>query len=434
MASQLNQHDVDIAALDAIIGRKTKSARKAEGGATRSSFPRNTPPHPTSSRRKAAKPQAIPAPETINGAPAAPISEFPEASSVTAANPPSPRENQSGPAGADEGRLRSDNQCTVALIGELIAEIFVMNRFHRSAGQMKRALEAQGKATCRSYAGGDKVEGKKLWDSEEPPLALQALLIRTKEAKEPLEAAEAHYARVLERLGKQLPVADWCAGIQGFSYLKLARIVGECGIGPGEFKSPSALWKRMGLAVIDGKRQRRVTGDAALEHGYVAHRAALMWQIGQDMLMHQIGSEKDENKKKIEGTDFAKGRFGEVYLERKAYLRAKNEAGDYAERSAEIVAASKRNGSTPAAENLAGRLTPTHIHNDAQRYMLKRLLKELWQTWRRANPLTGTNTPLPAVETNPASGAIPCASTIPVAPHSLEPSPGSETAVHGSTD
>jgi len=166
-----------------------------------------------------------------------------------------------------------------------------------------------------------------------------------------LDAAIADQAKFLDKAGKKLPVIDWCNDISGLSPRFLAMIVGECGIGPGEFRSVSALWKRMGMAVINGERQRRVMGDAALEHGYVARRRSLMWNIGESIIKQQVRNPKGDDGKPL-GDPIAIGEYGQLYLDRKAY---------------EATKADK----------------PIIIHARAKRYMEKRLLRELWKAWRR---------------------------------------------------
>lgn len=279
---------------------------------------------------------------------------------------------------SDEGLFCPDTQTSSALIGEITA----LHRRYEDLRRAKQRVELQAMAMCRVVAGGDKVEGAKLYRAPTPQLS--AWLIPYHAAMEPLNTSIAENEKLLEKLGKKLPVVDWAKGVSGLSFRFLTMIVGECAIAPGEYRSSAALWKRMGMAVIGSERQRRVTGDAAVAHGYVARRRSLMWNIGNSILKQQIRSEKNEKSAKIEGTDFAKGPLGEAYLARKAYLREKNEAGGFAERAAQIAKDAKRFGKTPHPTNLEGRLTRIHIHNDAKRYMEKRLLRELWKAWRHA--------------------------------------------------
>jgi hypothetical protein len=145
--------------------------------------------------------------------------------------------------------------------------------------------------------------------------------------------------------------------VSGLGDFSLAGIIGECGgHAPGDFRSPAALWKRMGLAVIGDGRQRRVAGDAALEHGYSPTRRSLMWTVGECIIKAQVRAEKDADGTRTGSR--AIGPYGALYLERKAYEAERVE-------------------------------TAAHAHNRAKRYTEKRLLRDLWRAWR-AN---GTGTP-----------------------------------------
>ena len=239
---------------------------------------------------------------------------------------------------------------------------------HRRRMDMLRGrqrIELQAQAICRRYVDGDKAEAAKLWakvrkdEGHELRVWLQPYIV----AMEPFDAAKHEIEKTLAKLVKELPVYAWAKTVSGFGEVSLAGVIGECGIGPGEYRSVSALWKRMGLAVIGGGRQRKIAGSEAIEHGYNAERRSLMWNIGGCLMKAQLRSEKDENGKKIEGSEYALGELGQVYLDRKAYLRERDP-----ERSA------------------------AHIHNDAKRYMEKRLLRQLWQQWRQA---LGTAQPIP---------------------------------------
>lgn len=104
------------------------------------------------------------------------------------------------------------------------------------------------------------------------------------------EKDEAKIEREMAKTAKQLPVAKWADGQFGFSLVGLAKIVGYAGdlnryCDPDTKRiMPSKLWKFMELAVINGERQRRVGGEAALEHNYKGHKRSLMWNIGGSLI------------------------------------------------------------------------------------------------------------------------------------------------------
>jgi hypothetical protein len=93
----------------------------------------------------------------------------------------------------------------------------------------------------------------------------------------------------------------------------------------------------MGLAVIDGKRQRKVTdADEAIRHGYVPRRRALAYVIGDCLIK-------------------AKGPAKAIYDQRKAL---KIEQG----------------------------WTKLHAHRDAKMVMVKHVLKDIWIATRPTEP------------------------------------------------
>lgn len=249
----------------------------------------------------------------------------------------------------------------------------------------RQRLDLQAQSVCRRICDGDKDQAAKLWAEvkKDADHELRVWLAPYIAGMAPLEAAKVEREKVLAKLVKKLPIYAWAKGVGGLGDVSLAGIIGECGkFQPGEYRSVSALWKRMGMAVIEGERQRRVTGAAALDHGYNAERRSLMWNIGCCLIKAQVRSEKDEKGKKIPGSEYAIGELGALYLSHKAALAARNEAGGFAQTAARAVERAKKAGSKPNDANLEGRITKPHLHNMAQRYIEKRLLRQLWQAWR----------------------------------------------------
>ena len=148
--------------------------------------------------------------------------------------------------------------------------------------------------------------------------------------------------KLMEKLAKELPVwQSFGADIRGFGAASLAVIVGEAG-DLSNYATHSKLWKRMGLAVMDGIRQgglaKGAGAEAWIEHGYNPVRRSQMWNIGDTI----IKGNRD-------------GYYRTVYLDRKAFELARDPE-----------------------------MQPMKAHRRAQRYLEKRLLKRLWQAWRGA--------------------------------------------------
>lgn len=159
-------------------------------------------------------------------------------------------------------------------------------------------------------------------------------------AREPFSKIEKESLKEMERLAADLPVFPFVGTVRGFGPASLAVIIAETG-DIGKYATVAKLWKRMGLAVMDGLRQGGLPAGSAAEmwvaHGYAPKRRSMMWNIGDAL----IKGNRD-------------GEYRAVYLARKEYELAR-EPG----------------------------MAPIKAHRRAQRYMEKRLLKHLWQAWRR---------------------------------------------------
>lgn len=159
------------------------------------------------------------------------------------------------------------------------------------------------------------------------------------EARKLLEAHRRPLEKRMALLAKELPVWPWAQGVRGFGALGLAQIVGECG-DLANYANPGKVWKRMGLALVNGERQgRRTDPEEALAHGYSPQRRALMYVIADSLMK----GNRD-------------GEYRTYYLAEKERQREKLP-------------------DAPAA----------HIDNRARRHLAKRLLKHLWQAWNNSD-------------------------------------------------
>lgn len=193
--------------------------------------------------------------------------------------------------------------------------------------------------------------------AKDPPDEWAHIVLASHASRAPWDELEKAATKEMTRLAKELPVwTAWGEGINGFGALSLAVIVGEAG-DIGEYRGEAGLWKRMGLAVLDGVRQGGLGKSAAKEdwitHGYNRQRRSRMWTIGDALIRQQ-------------------GPYREIYLRRKETERAKAAAAGL------IIAPAAKIPKARAAEFMSD----GHIHRRAQRYMEKRLLRHLWRKWR----------------------------------------------------
>lgn len=153
--------------------------------------------------------------------------------------------------------------------------------------------------------------------------------------------------KALIKTALKLPIAEWMMTIKGIgvkSGVGLGQIIGEAG-DLSRFTKKSQLWKRMGVAVIDGERQRKVRdAELAVVHGYSPNRRAILFNLGESMIR-------------------AQGTYVPVYYREKARQELINP---------ELL--DKKGGKA-------------HIHNRARRYMEKLMLRDIWQVWTGRKPM-----------------------------------------------
>jgi hypothetical protein len=149
----------------------------------------------------------------------------------------------------------------------------------------------------------------------------------------------------MRRISRKLPVWEaWGKDVCGFGDLGLGIIVGETG-DLSNYTTIEKLWKRLGLAVFDGKRQgKRTDPDEAALHGYNPCRRAEIWTIADSMFRHQWAGAKDDE------AAHPKGRYGEAYAKRKAATEGRD-------------------------------WTLMHREQDARRVMCKVFIEDLWKVW-----------------------------------------------------
>lgn len=303
---------------------------------------------------------------------------------------------QSGLAGGDLGHAPHVPHLLAAEVANLIAEIQALWRRRVQWHRAEKSLTLQASAICRGFAGGDKrAAGKMLARIEDGETAPEDIMAEI--AVTPLLAARAtlHYERgavekALAKMVRGLPVHAWAKEVYGLGPLGLASIVGEAG-DIGSYKSVSAVWKRFGLAVIGGERQRKKANleEAAL-HGYAPHRRSIMWNVGGGL----IGG-MGKGPRPLVGEDISAredwSTYQRLFVERLRYEAERDPAAHRKE---------------PVASPKTGEMRESfsaHAANRAKRYVEKRFLRELFSAWRAATSHTQPMHPTPPSEITDAA-------------------------------
>jgi len=231
------------------------------------------------------------------------------------------------------------------LIAELILQCRIRKQILRAKTRMSNQIDAQERLISGKLKVGKEAKNKFVISPVARAAAEHASPVLSVHLKA-LADDQKPYDKAIEKLAKQLPVWEWVdRDVRGCGASMLGQIIGETG-DLSNYENPAKVWKRMGLAVMpDGKRQRRVTGDEAIQHGYDAERRSLMYVLG-DCLVKQNGE----------------GAYRRLYDARKA-LELERLPAD----------AKGRQG---------------WAHARASRYMQKRFLVHLWEHWHHRAVVT----------------------------------------------
>lgn len=176
---------------------------------------------------------------------------------------------------------------------------------------------------------------------EEPPGEFAEFVAGTKLGAAPFEKMEADAIKQIEALAKSLPVWSWGEAVNGFGPRALGTIVALAG-DLSNYPKKGHLWKRLGLACIDGVRQGSPGKNAEaadwIRHGYSKRRRSMVFAHLVQPLMTKAGKYRD------------------IYLARKAYEQARAPDG----------------------------MTKMHIHRRAHRDMEQKFIRDLWKAWGAA--------------------------------------------------
>lgn len=241
--------------------------------------------------------------------------------------------------------------------------------------------------------------------------ALVPLILISAENRKPWTDLRKKVEDDMKKKAKDLPVYDFAKSVKGLGPLGLACLTAEAGIPIDQYRTVSGLWKRMGLAVLDGRRQQKSRDKSeAARQGYSPRRRAEVWAFCSDSMFRKqwMGlksvylaevkahpeAEKSLEKlckdKKVKESDLTipdietvawahdidlsrltarpAGPYGEVYGRRRERTVIR------------VIATESLDTKDP------NKWTDARCHNDARRIMSKALLRDLWRVWKGLPP------------------------------------------------
>lgn len=276
-------------------------------------------------------------------------------------------------AGDDDGGLSAAEPLTwLAPVIDQLVELQVRRTFYiKRIGMLDNSVKALARRALGWQWDMTEPERKKLnaqasklvammLASHVPPEGLSSVasaiaadLAVVRDAREPLVSARTTIEKQMRKLARSLPVWPWAEQVRGLGELGVAVIVGETG-DLSNYATKERVWKRLGLAVLDGKRQGNPGKNASAEdwtaHGYNPRRRAEMFAVIGDPLFRAQSQRVDRET-------------GEITAEAGVYRT--------------VYDAEK-------AKYLEQGKTKAHAHMHGQRVMTKRLLEDFWRAWREA--------------------------------------------------
>lgn len=252
--------------------------------------------------------------------------------------------------------------------------------WHRAEKSLTLAIKSQ----CRRLCDGDKARADVLYATllalpeaeavtakrktkqkntagDFPPILLDVAstaILPLVQARNQIEPKRKIAEKNLTLLARDLPGFTFCLNTPGLSAFTIYALVAEA---PGrnhrgflDFPRWQQLWKRLGVGLVDGKRQRKVKDkQLAKQHGYSPARRSVLWTIGDSLVKKE-------------------GYYRDLYLRFKLDEQEKARA-----QGLKIAPAAKIPKKKVEQYRSEG-----HIHNRAKRRVEKKLVKDLWRLAR----------------------------------------------------
>ena len=198
----------------------------------------------------------------------------------------------------------------------------------------------------------------------DPDNGLQRAILANDTARRQFDVERKRAEKQMEALAKTLPVYQFVEKISGFGALGLATIVAECAsnnapMSVGSYRHFYKVWKRLGYSPYEGLagstwkrptwRPRALTSEEWIANPFSGERYSLIQQIGESLLKHQTISKL----KTASGKTEPKGPYGAIYCNRREHTATVHP--DWSD---------------------------MHAKRDAERIVVKNLLRDLWRAWR----------------------------------------------------
>lgn len=175
--------------------------------------------------------------------------------------------------------MRSTTQRFVAFVARSIGTAEELGASDR------KALYARADRLLKAAAG--KTLREQPTESDQQHIQLVApMAMAWAAAIAPVATHRAAVEKAMRQYAMALPVWPVVEPIAGLGALGLAILVGHAGA-LGDYRGPACLWKRFGVACLDGEAQRRVAGDAekAIRMGFDATRRAAIYNATTALIM-----------------------------------------------------------------------------------------------------------------------------------------------------
>lgn len=363
----------------------TRSRRKAGGGGLPKGATRYPPasPHPSPSGADPACSEALPTKRAAGSDTASPQGAD---ETMRPAEPCAPGVSSDTshrlPERGGRGRTSFDAPGADAA-PDILPQLRALWRRRQQWHSAEKKLTLQAAAICRGFCDGDKkaagkmlarVEsGSDLPDDMLADIAIRPLL----NARDGIRTDREGVERTLKKMVKPLPIYPWAKEVYGFGELSLAALIGEAMSDTaddiGAYRTVSGLWKRFGLAVIAGERQRKCAdADKALVHAYSPRRRSVMWNVGNGLIGCMGLGPRPFVGEEIAGRDDWSP-YQKLFVER---LRVE------AERSPDDAREPAKDAKTGLLRESFSKAAAAR----AKRYVEKRFLCDLWVAWRAVSP------------------------------------------------